>query len=90
MNSWKTTFSKQTRYSTSSITSYIYLLITNKGEDIGVKVEGEERAISTVQVRADISVSDLRKEIVDQCEIPFTYKFITIGAGYVVIILISF
>lgn len=51
--------------------------------DIGIVLEGKEKADHTVEVsRLDISLETLRKLMAKQCEIDFHYKFINFATGY--------
>lgn len=54
-----------------------------EGIDIGVGLEDQEKADYTVCIpNLDIPVSQLRKEMDDQSEIPFKFSFIVVSSGY--------
>lgn len=51
--------------------------------DIGIVLEGKDKADHTVQVaNADIYINELRTAVTDQCDIDFPYKFINASSEY--------
>lgn len=57
--------------------------------DIGIVLEDRTQADYTVEIyNEDILLSELRKQMVDECEINFEFKFILPGAKYFIIIIL--